>query len=51
MMKLKKANAIAGLICRTFLYLDGPFFKKIFATFVRSHLECGKVIWTPHLKI
>ena len=49
-VKVKKANAIAGLIRRTFSYLDGPLFKKLFTTFVQPHLEYGQVIWTPHLK-
>ena len=49
-MKVNKANTIAGLICRTFSYLDGPPFKKLFTTFVRPHLEYGQLIWTPHLK-
>ena len=49
-VRVKKANAITGLIRRTFSYLDGPLFKKIFATFVRQHLEYGQVIWTPYLK-
>ena len=49
-VKVKKANAIAGLIRRTFSYLDGPLFKKLFTTFVRPHLEYGQVIWTPRLK-
>ena len=47
---VKKAKAIAGLIRRTFSYLDGPLFKKLFTTFVRPHLEYGQVIWTLHLK-
>ena len=42
MVKLKKANAIAALICRTFLYLDGPLFKKIFTTFVRPIFKMEK---------
>ena len=49
-VKVKKANAIAGLIRRTFSHLDAPLFKKLFITFVRPHLEYGQVIWTPHLK-
>ena len=49
-VKVKKANAIAGLIRRTFSYLDGSLFKKLFTTFVRPHLEYGQVIWAPHLK-
>ena len=49
-MKVKKANALVGLIHRTFSYLDGPLFKKLFTTFIRPHLEYDKVICTPHLK-
>ena len=48
--KWKKANAITGLICRTFSYLDGPLLKKSFITFVRPHLEYGQVMCTLHLK-
>ena len=50
LVKGKKANEIARLIRRTFSYLDGLLFKKLFTTFVRPHLEYGQVIWTPHLK-
>ena len=46
----KEANAIAGLIRRTFSYLEGPLFKKLFTAFERPHLEYGQVIWIPHLK-
>ena len=49
-VKVKKVNAIAGLICRTFSYLGGPLFKKLFTTLVKPHLEYRQVIWTPHLK-
>ena len=41
-VKVKKANAIAGLIRRTFSYLEGPLFKKLFTTIVRRHLEYGQ---------
>ena len=37
-VKVKKANVVDGLIRRTFLYPDGPLFKKLFTTFVRPHL-------------
>ena len=49
-VKVKKENAIAGLIRRTFSYPDGPLFKKLISTFVRPQLEYGQVRWTPHLK-
>ena len=42
LVKVKKANTIAGLIRRTFSYLDGPLFKKLFTTFIRPHLEYGQ---------
>ena len=50
LVKVKKANAKAGLIRRTFSYLDGPLFKKLFTPSVGPHLEYGQVIWTPYLK-
>ena len=49
-MKVKKSNAIAGLIHRAFSHLDGPLFKKLLTTFVRPHLEYGTPVWAPHLK-
>ena len=50
LVKVKKANALVALIHRTFSYLDGPLFKKLFTSFIRPHLEYDKVICTPHLK-
>ena len=47
--KIKKANAIVGLIRRTFSFLDGPLFKKLYTTFVRPHLEYAQAVWSPHL--
>ena len=38
-VKVKKGNAIAELIRRTFSYLDGTLLKKLFSTFVRPYLE------------
>ena len=37
--KVRKANAIVGLIRRTFSFLDCRMFKKLYTTFVRPHLE------------
>ena len=34
--KVKKANAIAGLIRRTFSYVDGPLFKKKYLTILEN---------------
>ena len=41
--KVKKANAIMGLIRRNFT------FRKLFITFVRPHLEYAQALWAPHL--
>ena len=48
--KVKKANAMMGLIRRSFTFLDGDLFKKLFTSFVRPHLEYACAIWTPFLK-
>ena len=39
-----------GLIRRTFSYLDGDTFKKLYSSFVRPHLEYANSIWSPHLR-
>jgi len=49
-MKVKKANSIAGLIRRSFAYLDATLFKQLFITFVRPHLEYCQAAWAPYLK-
>ena len=48
--KVNKANSIAGLIRRTFSFLDGPHFKRLYVSFVRPHLEYAQSVWAPHLK-
>ena len=48
--KVKKANGIMGLIRRTFSYLDGETFKKLYSSFVRPHLEYANSVWSPHLR-
>ena len=48
--KVQKANAIVGLIRRTFSFLDCSLFKKLYTTFVRPHLEYGQAVWSPFLK-
>ena len=48
--KVKKANAIVGLIRRTFSFLDCRMFKKLYTTFVRPHLEYAQAVWSSHLK-
>ena len=48
--KVNKANALVGIIRRSFTHLDPDTFAKIFVAFVRPHLEYGQVIWSPHLR-
>ena len=46
---VKKANAIMGLIRRSFTFLDQHLFRKLFITFVRPHLEYAQAVWAPYL--
>ena len=46
----KKANQMLGVIRRTFTFIDKDIFSKLYKALVRSHLEYGNVIWSPHLK-
>ena len=48
--KVKKATSVAGLIRRSFTYLDKDMFRTLFTTIVRPHLEYGAPIWNPHSK-
>ena len=48
--KVNKANAIVGLIRRSFAFLDCHLFKKLYTTFVRPHLEYAQSVWAPHLQ-
>ena len=47
--KTRVANAMVGLIRRSFAHLDSNSFKKLYAAFVRPHLEYGQSAWSPHL--
>lgn len=47
--KVNKANAIMGLIRRSFTFLDCDLFKRLYTTFVRPHLEYAQAVWSPHL--
>ena len=49
-LKIKKANAIMGIIRRSFSFLDCALFKKLYVSFVRPHLEYAQVVWAPHLR-
>ena len=48
--KVKKANAMVGLIRRSFSFLSCNLFKKLYVAFVRPHLEYAQVVWSPHLR-
>ena len=48
-VKVNKANAMVGLIRRSFSFLDGELFKKLFTSFVRPHLEYAQAVWHPYL--
>ena len=48
--KVRIANAIVGLIRRSFSFLDGTSFKKLYTAFVRPHLEYAQSVWSPHLR-
>ena len=48
-LKVQKANAIMGVIRRSFSFLNGNLFKKLYVTFVRPNLEYAQVVWAPHL--
>ena len=48
--KTRLANAIVGLIRRSFSHLDTRSFKKLFCAFVRPHLEYAQSVWAPHLQ-
>ena len=46
--EINKANAVLGLIRRSFSFLDCHLFKKLYTTFVRPHLEYAHSVWSPH---
>ena len=48
--KVRIANAIVGLSRRSFSFLDGTSFKKLYTAFVRPHLEYAQSVWSPHLR-
>ena len=49
-LKVKKANAMVGIIRRSFSFLNCDLFKTLYTSFVRPHLEYAQVVWSPHLK-
>ena len=48
--KVRVANAMVGLIRRSFSYLSCSLFRKLYLAFVRPHLEYAQVVWSPHSK-
>ena len=46
--KVRIANAMVGLIRRSFSYLSCYLFRKLYLAFVRPHLEYAQVVWAPH---
>ena len=48
--KVRIANAMVGLICRSFSFLNCCLFRKLYLAFVRPHLEYAQVVWSPHNK-
>ena len=48
-LKVKKANAMMGLIRRSFSFLDKDLFRMLFTSFVRPHLEYAQATWAPFL--
>ena len=48
--KVKVANAMVGLIRRSFSFLSCHLFRKLYLALVRPHLEYAQVVWSPHTK-
>ena len=46
--KIKKANRMAGLIRRSFTFLDKHMFRQLFTSMVRPHLEYAAPVWNPY---
>ena len=47
---IKKANAVLGIIKKSFTTLDERILTLLYKSMVRPHLEYGNVIWGPHYK-
>ena len=48
--KIKKANAVMGIIRRTFEYLDQNIVLQIFKSLVRPRIETSVAVWAPYWK-
>ena len=47
---VSKANQMMGIISRNFKYLEKEVFLPLYTAMVRSRIEYGQAIWSPHLK-
>ena len=47
--KVRTANAIVGQIRRSFTFLDGETFRRLYTALVRPHLEYAQAVWSPYL--
>ena len=47
--KVQIANAIVGQIRRSFTFLDGETFRRLYTALVRPHLEYAQAVWSPYL--
>ena len=45
---INKANQMFGIIRRTFVNLTPEVFNPLYKALVRSHLEYGQSVWSPH---
>ena len=48
--KIKKANAVMGIIRRTFDYLDQNMFLQLFKSLVQPLIETSVAVWAPYKK-
>ena len=48
--KITKANAVMGIIRRTFEYLDQNMFLQLFKSLVRPPIETSVAVWAPYQK-
>lgn len=48
--KVKKANQMLGMVCRTFTCLEVEVFLPLYKSFIRPHLEYATSVWNPSLK-
>ena len=49
--RIKKANSLLGLVGRNFRYLPDVAFVTLYRSLIRSQLEYGVQIWSPHGRV